>query len=150
MKKDKKIIDKIKYDYEILNLLDKAGIEAYTYVYPCEALDKVVKALLNVVDGQPEVIERDKFIKIVRVRAQGQEPIFKIFNQFRNRKVLATVRKHLLKYLGDNEITLYLHKQSAFAGVCSLCDVGESPLGEIVVKIRVDNPRDVIYWLTRF
>ena len=146
----KRVIDKAKYDYNMIKTLEEAEIEAYTYVYPCESRDKVIRALLNVVNGEVEVCKKDELVELAKVRGRGTSHIFRIFNQFRSRRVLATVRQHLLKYLTPTEITMYLHKQSAFVGVYSLCDVGESTLGEIVVKIRVKNPRDVVYWLTRF
>lgn len=150
MKKENKVIDKIKHNHKILEILRDIDIEAYTYIYPCENPDKVLKALLNVINGKPETIPRDKYVYMVRVRSNDYNQILKIFSQFRNRRVLATVRKQLLKYSIHDEIILYLHKQSAYAGVYSLCDIGESPLGEIVVKIKVKDTKEVIYWLTRF
>lgn len=137
---------------EIAREIEECRIRAYTYVYPCEDEEKVVKALKNVLNGEVsvEVVDPEKGIKRVSVSARGAQHVYRIFNQFRSRQVLAAVRKHLLKYCKENKILMYLHKQSAYAGVYSICDVGESPLGEIVVEIEVGSPRDVIYMLTRF
>lgn len=149
--RDKKI-NRIKKEHKLIDMLDKCSIAAYTFIYPCEDQDKVVKTINNVLNGKLriEVIDKGKKIKKVSIVAKGKEPIFKIFNQFRSRQVLATVRKHLIKYSKDNKIVMYLHKQAAYVGTYSICDVGESPLGEIIVEIKVEDPREIIYWLTRF
>jgi len=147
-----KSIKERKKDYHILKWLENAEIKAYTYVYPCEDINKVIKALTNVVHGKifSENVDPQGNIKKLYIISRGKEAILRIFNQFRSRRVLAALRKHLLKYYKEDMILLYLHKQAAYVNVYSLCDVGESPLGEIVVEIKVENPKDTIYYLTRF
>lgn len=145
-------IKRRKANYELLKFLENAEIQAYTYVYPCEDLERVTKALTNVVHGEvrSEIVDPKRNIKKLYVKNIGIEPILRIFNQFRSRRVLAAIRKHLLKYSKENVILLYLHKQAAYVNIYSICDIGESPLGEITVEIRVPHTRDIIYYLTRF
>ena len=150
MRKNKSDVKELKEDKQILGILKNAVIEAYTYVYPSESEEKVFKALSNVLIGDVQVTKKDN-VKVIYVKHGSYQGVLRIFHQFRSRRVLAAVRKHLLKYSTENEITLYLNKQSAFVGVYSICDVGESPLGEIVLKIKnIERARDLIYLLTRF
>jgi predicted RNA binding protein with dsRBD fold (UPF0201 family) len=152
VKRSKKVRERIKEAAEIKKLLDGAETVIETVLYPCEDRDRVVTSLMNVFPDS--VVERDlgDGYKILVIRKKGPEPILKIFNHFRQRRVLATVRKILRKYLdsGGNELTLFLHKQAAYAGTLSICEPGESPLGEIIVRIRVRDANRVIKWFTAF
>jgi predicted RNA binding protein with dsRBD fold (UPF0201 family) len=143
-------IKEVKEERRILEELDRCRITAYTYIYPSEDEGKVVKALRNVLDGEVRITPVEGGVKKAVVEARGREHVFRIFNQFRSRQVLAAVRKHLMKYSRDDAIVLYLNKQTAYVGVYSICDVGESPLGEIVVEIEVGDAKNIIRYLTRF
>jgi hypothetical protein len=145
----KRSIDDIKEEYYLMKMLENSTIQIHTYLYPCEDKDRVIIALKNVLEGEVEEEYHGELTRIV-VKGRGKEPVRKLFNQFRNRRVLAAVRKHIMKYIDKDRIRIYLHKQSAFAGVYSICDPGDSPLGEIVVDIYVDDPRSITMWITRF
>lgn len=139
----------IKYKHEIDRRLEKAEIIARTVLLPCEDKSKVEQALLNVVQGDiyQEEINGEKYLVI---QTSGREKVERIFNHFRNRQVLAALRKFLVTYSSDDEIVFYLHKQAAFKGALSLTEPGESPGGEIIVSIKVERAMEVIRWLTRF
>ncbi len=147
--KKKRIRENIKYKHKIDSKLDNAEIIVRTILLPCEDRSKVEQALLNVVHGN---IEHEEFggDNYLIIQTKGREKIERIFNHFRNRQVLAALRKFLITYSSENEIVFYLHKQAAFKGILSLAEPGESPGGEIIVSIKVENAREVIMWLTRF
>lgn len=134
---------------KINKILDRASIVARTPILPCEDRDRVAKSLLNVVDGDidEEVIGETRYLVI---RTSGRSKIERLFNYFRSKQTLAALRKFLLKYSTNHEIIFYLHKQAAFNGVLSLAEPGESPGGEIIVIISVDESDEIIKWLTRF
>jgi len=147
--KRRRLRENIKYQREIDKKMDEAAITVRTILLPCEDEKKVKQTLLNVVQGDvvQEEYNKEKYLVIY---TSGREKIERIFRQFRNRRVLATLRKFLFTYSSENEIIFYLHKQAAFKGTLSLVEPGESPGGEVIVSIKVDNAKDVIMWLTKF
>jgi len=147
--KKRRLRENIRYKYEVDSKLEKAEITAKTVLLPCEDKSKVEQALLNVVHGN---ITQEEFNgeKYLVIHTSGREKIERIFNQFRNRQVLAALRKFLITYSSQDEIVFYLHKQAAFKGTLSLAEPGESPGGEIIVSIRIENAKEIIMWLTRF
>ena len=140
---------KLKEKDEMEKRLSQAKIIAKTPLLPCEDRNKVEQALTNVVNGNP-LIESYGGDKYLVVYSEGLQDIMRIFNQFRNRRVLATLRKYLNKYSTNSEIIIYLHKQAAYNGIYSLSEPGESPGREIGVSIQVDNAKEIIRYLTRF
>ena len=141
-----------KDEVEMMEIMRKSSIIVQTILNPCEDYEKVATTIKNIVDSEIEEKEIDSGKKMLIARGEGEKNIIKIFSQFRQRRILATVRRYLMKYMNKkmNEIRLFLHKQAAFNGVFSLCEPGESPLGEVIVKIRLENPEKVVKWLTAF
>ncbi len=151
-RREKNLKQRKKDEVEIIEIMRKSSIIVQTTLNPCEDYEKVASAIRNIVDSEIEEREIDHDKKILMTRGGGEGDIKKIFNQFRQRRILAVVRRYLMKYMDKkkNEIRLFLHKQAAFNGVFSLCEPGESPLGEIIVKVRLEKPEKVIKWLTAF
>ena len=149
--KKREIKDYLKHDMEIKKLLSSAKITVRTPIYECEDVERVASAMMNVVNIRP-IIKKDGDRGYMVIEAYGYEYAYRIFNHFRSRQVLATLRKYLMKYLDKRRecITIYLHKQAAYSGILSLSEPGESPLGEIVVTIETKNADEIIRWLTRF
>lgn len=147
--RDKDKWDILKEQRELDKLLERAEVLIETTVYPCEDIDKVNKALDNVF--QKPNIERKigKYILIQRI-SNNRNDITRIFNTFRKRKVLAAVRRYAKKYSSEKEIVIYINKQSAYAGVLNICEPGESPLGEIVIRIKCDRAMELLDKLTEF
>ena len=145
----KRLRDILKKEWEVRKILEKAHITARTPLLPCEDMDRVSRALTNVVKGEVRLEEVDGE-RYLAVYSKGVGPVEKIFNHFRQRQVLAALRSFLKKYSSDKEIVFYLHKQAAYVGVLSLAEPGESPGGEIVVSIHVDDAKEVIMWMTKF
>ncbi|RLI97303.1 MAG: hypothetical protein DRP00_04280, partial [Candidatus Aenigmatarchaeota archaeon] len=69
---------------------------------------------------------------------------------FRNRAVLASVRKHLKEHSSRNEVIFMLNKQAAYLGTMAIYEEGESALGGIKVVIKAPEIKKLIDWLTRF
>ncbi len=134
---------------DITSKIENAWIQAKTPFLPCEDLDKVRQALTNVVNGEISIEEYgdEKYLVVYN---ENPNTIYRIFHHFRNRRVLATLRKYLNRYSSENEIIMYLHKQAAYKGVLSLSEPGESPGGEIIVIIKIENAKEVIRHLTKF
>lgn len=147
--KKRRLRENIKHQHEIERKLEDAMITARTILLPCEDEKKVKQTLLNIVQGdvRQEEYNGEKYLVIY---TSGRKKIERIFRHFRNRRVLATLRKFLVTYSSENEIVFYLHKQAAFKGTLSLVEPGESPGGEVVVSIKVENAKNVIIWLTKF
>ncbi len=142
-------IEHLQRQNKINQILDKAEITARTPLLPCEDEEKVIRALTNVVEGKPEK-EQIGGATYLTVRARGRGVVEKIFNYFRSKQTLAALRKFLKRYSSKEEIIFYLHKQAAYNGAFSLAEPGESPGGEIIVIIRLEEPQEVIKWLTKF
>lgn len=137
-------------DYRELNrILGEASISVETVVYPCEDIEKVNKALNTVLSGGSSKKQYGDYIVLMR-KSTDPHDIIKIFNMFRRRKILAAVRRYAKKYSSESEIVIYLNKQSAFAGVLNICEPGESPLGEIIVRIKSRKASELLSRLTEF
>jgi predicted RNA binding protein with dsRBD fold (UPF0201 family) len=149
--KKKDLREYLKHDREIKKVLSSARMTVRAPIYECEDPEKVAIAMKNIVNLNPTIMEEEG-LRYMFIEAYGYEYTYRIFNHFRNRQVLATLRKYLMKYLDRDKrtITFYLHKQAAYSGVLSLAEPGESPLGEIVVHIETDKADEIIRWLTRF
>ena len=147
--KKKRIREYIKKDTAIRKKLLDSKITVKTMIYQCEDINKVEKALRNVIDLKPYLKKEDGDEYLI-IEAKGYDYIYRIFNHFRKRRVLAALRKYLDKYSTKDTIVIYLHKQAAYAGVLSLSEPGESPLGEIKITIETTDAYEVIRWLTRF
>lgn len=126
-------------------------VECECNIYPSEDLNKVIKAIKNVIDV-PEVVHGDG---IVRAKAiVGMDSLSNMKRQIRSRQVMDTFRRIMLENESKDGYStwLYLNKQAAYAGSIVVCeDADESPLGPIrlVIKGRGMKVRKVIDWLTR-
>ncbi len=147
--KKRERIDLYKEKARIDEILRSAEVIAKTPLLPCEDEEKVARALRNIVDGEIKKEEYGDRTYLV-ARSKGSSDIEKLFNYFRSKQVLATLRRILKKYSSQEEIVIYLHKQAAYVGAYSIAEPGESPGGEIIVTIKVEDPSSVISALTRF
>jgi uncharacterized protein len=119
-------------------------IEAKTAVNPTEDMDKVIKAFSNVFNYDDLIISEDT------VTVTGNMSCLLPFKEFlEKRQIRDTARKMLQKGLDEdsNIIQFKINKQAAFAGRINLVDDDLSPLGEIDIIIKTDNPAEFIGWL---
>jgi uncharacterized protein len=122
----------------------KCKIEAETHVYPTEDLDKVIKALSNVFDY--EEIEIGKNYVII---SGGCSTLALMKEVLEKKKIRDTARRIFLKGAKKNNIIFKLSKQAAYAGRINLVEENLSPLGEIEVQIKTEDPEQTIEWLCK-
>ncbi len=125
-------------------------IRVETEVKPTEDVEKVKKALLNLVEvSELSTEDLGGGYKLLIGTSDDVKSLIKLHRLLRIERILDTARSLMLKSLTDNSsITLKLHKQSAYAGKVSLVTHDEeSPLGPIILTITSDKIREVIDWL---
>ena len=117
-------------------------IYAKADVNPTEDVDKVIKAIANVIEYDELEMGEDY------VCASGNnETIRNLRDELRERKIRGAARKIMLKGISTNKIHFNLSKQAALVGTLNLVDDSLCPLGEIEVKIITDDPKKVIDWI---
>ncbi len=152
-KTSKEIRERVKKMNEINRYIKDSVIVVETIIYPCEDISKIKEIFRKIVDDDNINIRNlDEYEKLAYIEKKGGDYINRLFHHFRQRRVLATVRRYLIKYINvdKGEINIFLHKQAAYTGIFSICEPGESPLGEVIIRIRIDNPIEVVKWLTQF
>ncbi|MCK4953047.1 hypothetical protein KAS14_04620 [Candidatus Bathyarchaeota archaeon] len=129
--------------------MDDIDVCVEVEVKPTEDSDKVRKAVENIIWDAEFKITPQRGGSLLTAKAKGIDSLTKIFNLLRRERVLDAARSVLFKGLDEKSITFYLNKQVAYAGHLSFSEpTAESPLGPIKVKIRGDNLREFIEWLT--
>lgn len=120
----------------------KCEMKAKTPFNPTEDVDKVIMALSNMFDyDQLEI--GDNYVLITG----GKESLLKLKKSLEKRQIRNTASKIMIKGAHDGVILFKLNKQAAFCGVVNFSEENISPLGEINVKIEVDNVDQFIEWL---
>jgi predicted RNA binding protein with dsRBD fold (UPF0201 family) len=118
-------------------------IYAKSDVNPTENVDKVIKAIANVIEYD-EIEMGDDYIC-----ASGDiETIKNLRDELRERKIRGAARKIMLKGLSTNKINFNLSKQAAYAGTLNLVDDSLCALGEIEVEIKTDDTQKFIEWIS--
>lgn len=120
----------------------KCEMKAKTSLSPTEDVDKVIKTLSNMFDyDQLEI--GDNYVLITG----GKESLLKLKESLEKRQIRNTASKIMIKGAHDGLVLFKLNKQAAFSGVVNFSEENISPLGEINVKIEVDNVDQFIEWL---
>ncbi|WP_297467019.1 RNA-binding domain-containing protein [Thermococcus sp.] len=120
-------------------------VELEAYVYPTEDIEKVKKAMLNLVpDLEFETFERDEYV-ILTGRTRSKKALSRLYELFRGQAILDTARSFLEEGYFGEEIIVKVNKQAAYAGVVNFNE--EGPLGPITIIIRTKNPKKLMKWL---
>jgi predicted RNA binding protein with dsRBD fold (UPF0201 family) len=120
----------------------KCEMKAKTPLNPTEDVDKIIKSLSNMFDyDQLEI--GDTYISVTG----GEESLLKLKEALKIRRIRNTARKILIKDAHDRIVVFKLNKQSAFVGIVNFSGENISSLGEINVKIEVNNIEQFIDWL---
>ncbi|MEM2760160.1 MAG: RNA-binding domain-containing protein [Nitrososphaerales archaeon] len=119
-------------------------IRAECHVYPSEDVEKVIRAVKNVLTNcTPEFTDN----KVV-TESRNIESLSKIYEQARSRAVLGVLSRVLEDNRIANSTWFYLNKQAAYAGIVSICEEeSESPLGPIKITITTNQLQSIINWL---
>jgi hypothetical protein len=130
--------------------MDEMSVVAEVKINPTESTEKVKQAIENIFRNvQVKAHSIDKG-ELLIAEARGLEPLTKLYNLLRRERIRDAARVVFFEGLDKKNITFYLNKQVAFVGHISFSkEVSESPLGPIKVKIRCDNPRELIDWLVQ-
>lgn len=126
-------------------------VRAEAEVRPTEEAEKVLKAVLNLLDFRENEVKFEDlgsgFMMLVG-ESRRVSVLLPLHSLARRERVLDTLRKYMLTNLSGNTMTLKFHKQTAFAGHISLLTYDdESPLGPITVTIASDKIKEIIDWL---
>ncbi|MEM3538926.1 MAG: RNA-binding domain-containing protein [Nitrososphaerales archaeon] len=124
------------------NLPLKITIEAQ--VNPSEDTEKVKIAIQNIIKFIEPNISQNKII----ASTNDEKSLYLIYEQIRDKQILAVVRRLLLTNISQNETYILLNKQAAFMGRLNVCeDENESPLGPIKLIIQSPYIEEFINWL---
>ncbi len=120
-------------------------VEVEAYVYPTEDVEKVKKAMLNLVpELEFEAFDRGEHL-ILRGRTRNKKALQRLYELFRGQAILDTARAFLEEGYFDDEIIIRVHKQAAYAGKVNFNE--ESPLGPITIVIKTKEPQRLMRWL---
>ena len=131
--------------------MEKVNVYVEAEINPTEAEDKVKKAVENIFGNMPLQTKLQPRHRgdLVSAESNGVEALTKLYSLLRRERIRDAARKVFFEGLNGDTISFYLNKQAAYAGHVSFCqEVAESPLGPIKVKIKSENPRELIHWLT--
>ncbi len=126
-----------------MELFEEVEVEAY--VYPTEEVEKVKRAMLNLI---PE-LEFEAFEKGGRVlltgKTRSKKALQRLYELFRGQAILDTARDFLEEGYFGEEIIIRVNKQAAYAGVVNFNE--EGPLGPITIVIKTKDPQRLMKWL---
>ncbi len=129
--------------------MDQISVRVEAEINPTESEDKVKRAVENVFGITNVQIKPLGKGKLLIDEAHGREALTKFHNLLRRELIRAAARMVLLEGLDKKTVSFCLNKQVAYAGHISFAkEVGESPLGPIKVRIKCENPKELVNWLT--
>lgn len=129
--------------------MDEVSVHVEAEINPTESEEKVKRAVENVFGSIPVEIKPLHKGSLLVAEAIGTETLSKLYNLLRRERIRDAARKILFEGLDEKSVSFCLNKQVAYAGHISFSkDTAESPLGPIRAKIRCENPRMLIGWLT--
>lgn len=129
--------------------MEEATVTIEAEVNPTESEDKVRRAIESMFGNVQTKVEPLHRGARMSVESKGSEALAKLYNLLRRERVRAAARRVFLEGIDGRTISFCLNKQVAYAGHISFSkEEAESPLGPIKVRIKSENPRRLIDWLT--
>lgn len=120
----------------------KCEIYAKTMINPTEDIDKVIKTLSNLFDYDNIEIG-EGYIKIFG----DADSIANFKEELKDRKIRGVARKVMMKGIHCDKVRFNLNKQAALVGIPNFVIEDLSPLGDIEVEIKIDEPQNFIDWI---
>ncbi len=117
---------------------------------PTEDRAKVLRAMHTALAFEDNIVEEVKIENetFLRASTEGRQALRKLFTKFREERNVEAARKLLFRHMKGNSTRAFFHKQGAFQGVLHFSmEVGESPLGPVMVEIVADDIERVLNWL---
>jgi hypothetical protein len=128
--------------------MDEINVHVEVEINPTESEEKVKRAVENIFGSIPTQIKPLHKGKLLVAEAEGLEALAKLYNLLRRERIRDAARKALFEGLNGKTLNFCLNKQVAYAGHVSFSkETAESPLGPIKLKIKCENPRQLIDWL---
>lgn len=128
--------------------MDEVNVYVEVEVNPTESEDKVRRAVENIFGNIHVQIKPLHKGSLMVAEVKGLETLTKLYNLLWRERIRSAARMVLFKGLNGKVISFCLNKQVAYAGHVSFSEeVAESPLGPIKVRIKCENPRELINWL---
>jgi len=128
--------------------MDEITVHIEVKINPTESETKVKQAIENIFGNIQTKVQPIYKGGLLTAETRGLEPLTKLYNLLRRERIRDAARAVLFEGLNGKTINFCLNKQAAFAGHMSFSkEDAESPLGPITVKIRCENPRELIEWL---
>lgn len=129
--------------------MDEMSVHIEVEVNPTESEQKVKEAIENIFGAMNTQTKPLHKGSLLLAEATGREALANFHNILQREHIRAAARTVLLQGLERTSVNFCLNKQVAYAGHVSFSqEVAESPLGPIKVKIKSENPRQVVDWLT--
>lgn len=129
--------------------MDEVSVHIEVEVNPTESEQKVKEAVENIFGAMTMQTKPLHKGSLLLAEAAGHEALTKFHNILQREHIRAAARAVFLQGLERTSVNFCLNKQVAYAGHVSFSqEVAESPLGPIRVKIKSENPRQVVDWLT--
>jgi predicted RNA binding protein with dsRBD fold (UPF0201 family) len=128
--------------------MDEISVHVEVEINPTESEEKVRQAVENIFGDIPTSVKPAHRGSFMTGEAKGQEALAKLCNLLRRERIRNAARAVFFEGLDRKSISFFLNKQVAYAGHVSFSkEVAESPLGPIRVKIKCEEPRELIDWL---
>jgi hypothetical protein len=130
--------------------MDEITIHVEARINLTESEGKVRQAVENIFGNVSQQVKVQPIYKggLLTAKIEGREALTKLYNLLRRERIRDAARGVFFEGLDGEIITFQLNKQVAFVGHVSFAkEVAESPLGPIKVKIKCENPRELIDWL---
>ena len=112
-------------------------------VNPTEDLDKIIKAISNILEFD-EVEIGDGYVAVTG----GKESLLNLRESLKTRLIRDTAERMFIKGAEGDTITFSLSKQAALVSTPNFVDREMSALGEIDVIIETDDVETFIKWMT--
>jgi len=120
-------------------------VEVEAHVYPTEDIEKVKKAMLNLVSPlEFDAFDKGEYILLLG-KTKDKKALQRLYELFRGQQILDTARVMLEEGYFGEEIIIKVHKQVAYVGKVNFNE--ESPLGPITIIIRTKEPQRLMKWL---
>ena len=128
--------------------MDEVSVFVEVKINPTESTDKVKQAVENIFGNIQVKVQSVHKRDLLIAEARGLESLSKLYNLLRRERIRDAARGVFFEGLDGKTMAFCLNKQVAFVGHLSFSkEMAESPLGPIKVKIKCENPRELIEWL---
>ena len=109
---------------------------------------KVVQAVSNIACCEEPTFLEQEYGKLMFFHGSGKESLSPLKRLLFERKILSAARKMIRSGQSGNVFRFCLNKQAAYSAQVSFCEeVGESPLGPLVVEVTAIDPEAFLDWL---